>query len=509
MRLGVRQKLVLGGLAILVVASFGFTLLQLRLSRTWVEEDLSQRAVVFAREVAATIGDRRELESSGLLERQIRQIMSVRPSVFQLDVVAFTPEDARVVASSHPRTRLPFTRAHTDQVRRGRVVSRLVAEDRGRYWEIMAPVSLEGSVAGAIAAKFSLDHADALVARTRNWALALTAASVVVMGLLMTVGVHVVVNRPIQRFMEAIRTVRRGDQSAVVRIDTADEFGLLARHFNEMMARLWTFNEELQARVTEATKELEARYREVERLQEALFRMQRNLGHAERLALAGQIMAEVAHEVGTPLHSVAGHVELLRQDLPPDVLHGPVTRRLAIIESQLARVTEIITQLLDLTRRDHGELVAVDLNRLVRDTADLVRPGLAAASLTIEVDPAPAIPPVRGHPSQFQQVVLNLLTNAMDATAPGGRIRVATRSIADDTQVEVEVTDSGRGIPAAQLKQIFEPFFSTKESGRGTGLGLFISGEIVREHKGRIDVTSEEGRGSTFRVRLPAVATTA
>jgi signal transduction histidine kinase len=92
----------------------------------------------------------------------------------------------------------------------------------------------------------------------------------------------------------------------------------------------------------------------------------------------------------------------------------------------------------------------------------------------------------------------------MDATPPGGVVRVATHDLGEDGQVALEVTDSGRGIPAHALKQIFEPFFSTKEPGRGTGLGLFISSEIVREHKGRIDVTSEEDRGSTFRVRLPA-----
>jgi two-component system, NtrC family, sensor kinase len=99
--------------------------------------------------------------------------------------------------------------------------------------------------------------------------------------------------------------------------------------------------------------------------------------------------------------------------------------------------------------------------------------------------------------------VLNLFTNAMDATPPGGTIRVAIRPVADDTHVELEVVDSGRGIPAADLKHIFEPFFSTKGSARGTGLGLFISAQIVREHKGRIDVASEEDLGSTFAVRLP------
>jgi signal transduction histidine kinase len=191
------------------------------------------------------------------------------------------------------------------------------------------------------------------------------------------------------------------------------------------------------------------------------------------------------------------------------VLREPVTRHFKIIESQLARVTEIITQLLGLTRRDPGEPVSVDLNRLVRDTAELVRPSLAAGGVTLESEPTLPIPLVHGHPSRLQQVVLNLFTNAMDATPSGGTIRVVTRSVADDTQVELEVADSGCGIPAAHLKQVFEPFFSTKGPDRGTGLGLFISARIVREHKGRIDVASEEGRGSVFTVRLPAAGAAA
>jgi two-component system NtrC family sensor kinase len=111
---------------------------------------------------------------------------------------------------------------------------------------------------------------------------------------------------------------------------------------------------------------------------------------------------------------------------------------------------------------------------------------------------------VRGRSEQLQQVFLNLLTNAIDATPGGGRIEVTTRALPDAGEVEIAVADTGRGISAVDRKQIFEPFFSTKEPGHGTGLGLFITAEIVHEHKGRIEIDSEVGRGSTFRVVLPA-----
>jgi signal transduction histidine kinase len=301
-----------------------------------------------------------------------------------------------------------------------------------------------------------------------------------------------------------MRRVERGDTTATVEVSSRDEFGELARHFNGMMGRLRDFNDELQLRVKEATAELEGRYREVERLNELLFSLQRSLGHAERLALAGRVMAEVAHEVGTPLHSMSGHLELLRRDLPAAGTPESVRRRLGVIDSQLTRVTGIIAELLDLTRREPGPPAPVDVNRLVRDTVEVVRPGAAQHRLVIEVATAPGLPPVSGHRNQLQQVVLNLLTNAIDATPAGGLVRVMTRG--RPQEIELEVSDTGRGIPDTEQRRIFEPFFSTKEAGRGTGLGLFVSAQIVREHKGRIEVTSAEGRGTSLRVLLPAEA---
>jgi two-component system NtrC family sensor kinase len=179
-----------------------------------------------------------------------------------------------------------------------------------------------------------------------------------------------------------------------------------------------------------------------------------------------------------------------------------VRRRLDVIESQLTRVTGIIAELLDLTRREPGPPTPVDVNRLVRDTLEVVRPALTQHQLALDVATAPTLPPVIGHGNQLQQVVLNLLTNAMDATPPGGRVRVMTRG--GGREVELEVSDTGRGIPEAERGHIFEPFFSTKAAGRGTGLGLFVSAQIVREHKGRIEVSSVPGAGTSFRLLLPA-----
>lgn len=505
MRLGVRHKLILlSTLGVLVVSS-GLAWINLALARRAIEEDLKVRAIIYAREIAANFRDRRELESGAALQQLIARLLEIRKATLQLDVLAFGPDETTVVATNVPETRLPFSWQDGNEVRRGRVVSRVVTTRGDRYWEVMAPITLEGSVAGAVAAKFSGARADELASRIRFWALTLAAASIILMGLLMRASIQLVVDRPIQRFMHAISAASDDGVPAAVALTGGDEFGILARHFNEMASRIGQFNEEMRTRIGEATGELDRRYHQVEQLNTLLFEMQRRLSRAERLALSGRVMAEVAHEVGTPLHSVAGHLELLRKDLSPAMLTEDAGRRLAIIEAQVTRVIAIIARLLDATRRAVGEPGTVDLERLARDTADLVRPGLATARLALDVRAAPGLPPVRGQTDQLQQVILNLLTNAVDATPPGGRITV-TLALTARGEVEIAISDTGRGIADADRQRIFEPFVSTKETGRGTGLGLFITAAIVREHKGRIEVESEEGHGSTFRVALPATA---
>jgi signal transduction histidine kinase len=505
MRPGVRHKLTLLGTVSVLVVSSGFLALNLWLTRRWLEEDLQGRVVSFARVMAATISSREEFESGAVLADQVRGIRTAREDLLQLDVLAFQRDRTEVVATTTPDRRLPFTRKEIVEVMQGRVVSRPEDGPAGPHWDVLAPIYLDGVVAGAVGARFSSVTADRLTERMRTGGVLLTGASVAVTALLMTLAVHYVVDRPVRGFLGAIDRIQRGDQGATVALGTRDEFGVLAAHFNDMVARVRGLNAELQERVEAATGELDRRYREVQQLNALLFDLQRRLSHAERLAVAGRIMAEVAHEVGTPLHSVAGHLELLRKDLPGGVLRD-VGDRLAIIDAEVARVIAIIARLLELTRRPRGDPRPVDLNQLVREMRDLVGPGVAAAGLTLEVRTADRLPLIQGHADPLREVILNLLTNAIAATPRGGRVTVATRAAEDERDVELSVSDTGHGIPATDHVHIFEPFFSTKPAGRGTGLGLFITAQIVRDHRGRIEVDSAEGRGSVFRVRLSVAA---
>jgi two-component system NtrC family sensor kinase len=510
--LSVRSKLVLSTLILLVVVSFAFTAASLYFSEHLAEDDLRRRAIAFAREVAATIGDRRELEDRQGLEVQIRRIIEARPNIRNVDFLALPDPDGwpHILASSDITWRPPLSPAQLQDLRRGRVITRLVVESRRRRWETIAPIVLQGSVVGAVAADFSLAPADEQRAQIRATSLAITGASVLVAVLLVGLVVRRVVHMPIHRLLEVIRRVERGDRDARAPVTRQDEFARLAAHLNRMLEELGRASEAQEERVRQATAELADRYAEVRRLNELLFQAQYRLRHSERLALLGRTMGTVAHEVGTPLHSIAGHLELLRQELPSELLAGSPARRLAIIDSQLARVTETIEQLLAASRRPAGARTPVDLPASLREVLDLVSPGIAGARVEVRSELG-LVPPVSADAAQLQHALLNVVTNALDAMPAGGVLRIRTDVERRDGQpwALVRVSDTGGGIAPDHLKRIFEPFFTTKELGRGVGLGLFITQQIVRDHGGDIDVeTSAEG-GTTFSIALPGSGTAA
>jgi two-component system, NtrC family, sensor kinase len=262
---------------------------------------------------------------------------------------------------------------------------------------------------------------------------------------------------------------------------------------------------------------------------------QAQLVQAEKLAALGQMVAGVAHEVNNPLAFVINNTEVLRRDLAavrealrryreaeaaaaagaPDPFaaarayaeeidleytQGCLGRVLARSAEGLSRIRQIVKDLRDFARLDESELKEADLNEGVRLTLNIVRGRAAKRGVGLEADLGP-LPPVLCYPAKVNQVVLNLLANAIDACAEGGKVTVHTR--AAEGRVEVHVLDNGHGIDPAVRDRIFDPFFTTKPPGEGTGLGLSISHGIVQDHGGRIEVESAPGRGAHFTVRLP------
>lgn len=232
----------------------------------------------------------------------------------------------------------------------------------------------------------------------------------------------------------------------------------------------------------------------------------RNAGIEQIMGPVGDLAAGIAHEINNPVGIMveeAGWIDDLLQevDLPENENLEELKRALKQIRTQGERCKQITHKLLSFARRTDPRLRDVQMNNLIEGVLASYRARLRPG-VTIEARYEPALPIVSASPSEMQQVILNLIGNAVDAVDPkGGVVTIRTRIEAD--RVVIEVADNGHGIPKSQLERIFDPFFTTKAVGKGTGLGLSICYGLVKKHGGQITVESEQGVGSTFCVRLP------
>ncbi len=274
--------------------------------------------------------------------------------------------------------------------------------------------------------------------------------------------------------------------------------------------------EERKAREEAAQAELATQTENLLRANAQLSELKNELGRAERLAAVGQLVASVAHEVGTPLHSIAWHLQALEEEaaLTPDM-----RKRIDIIDSQIARVVRIIQDLLSSTQQRKPTLARLPVDRLLHPVTALMGPSFLAKGVSFKLEPLADQPMVWGDVEQLQQVLVNLLTNALAATGPGGDVAVlvgrrpATPEERDNRpngrdadcgeMVTVAVRDTGCGMPAEHLNRAFEPFFTTKAFGTGTGLGLFLSRQVLLAHGGSLTIESEVGKGTTVVLALP------
>jgi signal transduction histidine kinase len=232
----------------------------------------------------------------------------------------------------------------------------------------------------------------------------------------------------------------------------------------------------------------------------------------DRLAVLGQMAAGLAHEIRNPLGAIKGAAQLLAEPRPgesPDPSSGEF---IGIILEEVDRLDRVVGSVLDLAHRGDRSVLPVDVNAVVRRTAQIVSAELRSEGVELLVLLEPDLPRVRIDPEQLRQVLLNLVRNALQAVGDRGKVTLSTRMRfgrttrserrSEDPYVEIHVADTGPGISRKVLDKIFLPFFTTKE--KGTGLGLAISQRIVQNAQGRIEVRSYEGRGSTFTVVLPA-----
>ncbi|HSA23747.1 MAG TPA: ATP-binding protein [Myxococcota bacterium] len=300
------------------------------------------------------------------------------------------------------------------------------------------------------------------------------------------------ITRDLRAFELGAEAFARGDLATRIEAHGSAELELLAGTFNRMGSELQASRAEIEAWNRELAARVEARTRELELAQ-------RRLLETGKLAAIGQLGAGVAHEINNPLVGILGNVQLLLLKLPEG---DPRREALQKIERSAKRTREVVQNLLRFSEADaDGEHMPCDLHKVMEDALSLTQERLLAQGIRVRWERAERLPRLLGAPRQLMQVFLNLVDNARVAMPQGGELCLATR--ATEEGVLAEVRDTGRGIPAENLKRIFEPFFTTKDVWTNTGLGLSVAYRIVAEHGGRIDVESEVGRGSAFRVVFP------
>ncbi len=293
-----------------------------------------------------------------------------------------------------------------------------------------------------------------------------------------------IISRPLRRLTEAAVNVAGGGYGTQVKLASNDEVGLLAASFNEMSRKMSDDIERLRA------------------LNEQLIR-------TEKLAAAGTLAAGVAHEVNNPLASISSLIQMLqtRTTLDPDheTPHDAETREtLRLISTQIARITQVLRDMLDFARTRQPARAPLDVARVLEASIRLASFDKAFKNLTLMTDWDAETPLISADADQLQQVFLNLLLNARDAMPDGGDLRVTTHFNKDANEVGIEISDTGGGIAPDALAHVFDPFFTTKPAGAGTGLGLAVCYGIVTAHGGRIEVASNDDEsGTRVRVTLP------
>jgi signal transduction histidine kinase len=483
------------------VASWG----RMFLTRNRIIKDSQTSAQELAHDIADDLKSLPPDADDRALEEKLLGYLNRHTRIVRLDLYVYreanTPS-SRIVA---PRGDRPEITRFAPFVRQPLGLTRQTPAGESQEEPIELPVDLQGPWKATLGMRWTLGPVEAMLKTEEQ--ISIIFAVVFVIGLTLVSGLITqrVIGKPLEVLAAAMRDVEEGDLSRRIPLETLDEVGRLSEGFNRMLERLSqadaqirAFNQRLAAEIEKATHDLSEKNLALAQLNRLLNDMRLDNASKVRLATLGQLAAQLAHEIGTPLSSVSGHIQLalLQRDLP-----AALRDRLDVSAREIERISKIVRDYLDSTRPLEPERRPTALPKLLEEAVELVQgvaPGKRVA-VTSRVDPA--LGELVTDPGLLRQIVVNLVSNALDAVDNNGRIEIAARPVADD--VLITVRDTGHGIPPDDLRRIFEPFYTTKGRGKGTGLGLAICRQLTAALGGAISVESVPGEGSTFALRLP------
>ena len=489
-----RTRLVLGVSLVVAVVLGVESLLEIRLFEKAADRDLRETGLVTAEAVVDDFELRPGAPVESELDSGLHEFARSVPQVRAISIVRLDGDRAVIIASTTSResdTALALARRTLLEGEQG-------WQDDGALSRLALKTAPTGGPPAAVVVTMSLVSMSQLRTRGRIVSLWLVPIAIVVMTLMLDQLLRRQVYRPIASLRDTMTRAGGGDRSARAPIARMDEMGALATGLNQMLDQLADFNRALEERIFDVTGELDRTHAERIQDYQRMLELREALAEAERMAAVGQTTASVAHQVGTPLNLISGHVQVLlsKPDLTPDW-----ERRLRLVQEQIARVADSVRSLLEHSRRP-GPASAIDPAALLESIADLIRPRLMACGVRLEQNVDDDLPPILGARDELEMALLNLVSNAIDAMPTGGDLQLGASLTGE--AVRITVQDSGLGIAPDLLPRIFEPFVTTKAPGRGTGLGLSITRDVIARLGGAISAEPAEGGGTVFVITLPA-----
>jgi signal transduction histidine kinase len=500
MRIATKLTLLLLVAVAVVMAGYGYMRAQEEQQR--LTDEIRQGVLVLANAIKLTVEhalrDRQPQDIQALLAAIVRDPNPVdRIRVFDRRLEDIAGAATEQAASTHvPQGELE------EVLRTGKTIVRFEVDRPRPVVYTLLPLRLQrGGTVGVLEVVHVADRVQRQIRdATRDLIIRVGLLSLTI-ALVIWLTVRISIRRPVAKLVRASLAVGRGNLGQRIDIRRRDEIGQLAAAFNRMAEYLQAAHGEIMAG-TQARLELE-----------------RQVQQAQKLAAVGRLASEVAHEIGTPLNIISGRAEMIQKGLQALQALSP---NVDTILRQIERIGGIMQQLLEYARPRRPAIRPVAVGPIFNRTVELLEPVARQRQVGVEVQVPESLPPLLADPDHLQQVLLNLVTNALDATPPGGQVRLAAfdparthtaepadrrphvrRGQPDEPYLTLRVADTGCGMPGQRLEQIFEPFFSTKERAGGTGLGLPIVEDIVLAHRGAIEVRSAEGAGTTVVLRWP------
>ena len=356
-------------------------------------------------------------------------------------------------------------------------------------------------ILGVLDTNLSLAKTDAQLAQSSWRMLAYTMFALLDISLLTWLFVWRLVGQPLKHLKDGTSELAGGNLGYQLEVDSTDEAGELASSFNRMSLQLRAANEEIVAWAKTLEDRVDQKTRELKRAHEHVL-------HVEKMATIGKMAAVVAHEINNPLSGILTYAKLLKKWIQRGEAEtskkNDAEQCLDLIADESRRCGDLVKNLLTFSHTSPMNVQTTDLNTVVDRSVRLVAHQLELNGVELHLDLPSNLPAIQCDPGQIEQVLLALIMNAIDAMPRGGNLWVGTRMGEEIDELAIEVRDDGSGIPPEILPHIFEPFLTTKETGKSVGLGLAVSQNIIEGHRGRVDVHSEVGKGTTFTVTLPA-----